>query len=116
MNDVAPWKLLKTINTQQQELIESDGQFATDLNLVKQCLFTALESCRRAAVLLAPLCPGISQKIFLQLGLATQAQLDGMSRDDLLRELFSWQPLENNSLRGILINDEIKPMFERIII
>lgn len=94
VNDTAPWKLLK----------EGPSQGAAS------CLVTAVEACRRAAILLAPLCPQLSKKIFQQLGLL--AADDSRKLRELLVTDFSLQkfsaPVEYQ------LPDKLEPVFLRL--
>lgn len=103
VNDVAPWKLLKE---------NSDNKIAID------CLYTALESCRRAAVFLVSLCPKLSLVIWSNLGLlASNEDLEELkkieNRKKILTSLFPWNKLDfQEKFSNISIDPE--PVFERL--
>ncbi len=92
ISEIAPWKLLKAD--------ASDAQAALSLAL-------SVDACRRAAILLAPLMPNISTKIFEQLGLA---QND--TRRSLLTGIFSLAELDKQP--QYCIPAELSPIFQRL--
>jgi methionyl-tRNA synthetase len=103
VNDVAPWKILKE---------NPNDQLAID------CLFTALESCRKAGLYLAALCPSLSIKIFLNLGLVdeslSESDLQKSSfRKELLKNIFSWSKLDKQE-KFLNISSDPQPIFERL--
>lgn len=95
LSEIAPWKLLK-----------EDPSNA----IAAASLAIAIDACRRAAILLAPLTPNISRKIFEQMGLLSEA--DKRSRKELLKEVFSLNRL--NLSPEYRIVTELSPVFLRL--
>jgi len=95
LSEIAPWKLLKEDASNQ---------------LAAASLALSLDACRRAAILLAPLTPSISRKIFEQMGLI--ASDDKRSRKELLQEIFSLKQLDSQPDYKIV--PELSPVFLRL--
>lgn len=105
MSNIAPWTILKNADPSDTETIQA--AFAV--------LYNNLELCRRAAICLSALTPGLAQSIFKQLSLLdSDAEL---SRDALLTGLALFANFDNlltsEQISNILINKS-KPVFERI--
>jgi len=105
MSNIAPWTLLKNGSEE-------------DRNTSFVCLYAALETCRRAAICLAPLTPKLSKDIFMQLGII-DANYDMDNRYEALKNEFSFKQLENHSLSinhiQNILEIQSKPVFERIL-
>lgn len=97
INNAAPWKLIKEGKTDE----------------AKAYLFTGLEACRRAAIYLAPLCPNISAKIFMQLGLLKPADIKDKSRRELLETVFAFDQLDQD-IKSTAIAETLEPIFNRL--
>jgi len=105
MSNTAPWTLLKNGN-------------AAEKLIAFNCLYAALESCRKAAICLAPLTPNLSKNIFIQLGIINE-DFDIENRYKALAETFSFSHLEKNPLSlenlNSILASQSKPVFERIL-
>ncbi len=113
ISEIAPWKLLKADATNQDAALS---------------LALSLDACRRAAILLAPLTPNISRRIFEQLGLLVAAddlslRVEGNSslraegeaihkRKLLLTNIFSLANYDQQP--KYQIPTELTPIFQRL--
>lgn len=99
INDMAPWKSLKTAEPGSPEYMQAASS-----------LVTSLDACRRAAFYLAPIMPGLSQKIFLNLGLVKDTSED---YKDLLKNQFAFSAI-NQEMKGLELAEKPEPIFFRI--
>lgn len=76
INDIEPWKVLKKEGITDEEAQESYTSLAS-----------SVFACFTAGVYLAPVMPELSKKIFLNLGFFQEADLENISRDELLEKL-----------------------------
>ncbi len=95
LSNIAPWKKLKDN--------PSDKLAALSLAL-------SVDACRRAALLLAPLCPHLSRRIFEQLGLLEVS--DTRDRLELLSSVFAFSNWNAEPLYQLVLEPE--PVFQRL--
>jgi methionyl-tRNA synthetase len=98
INDMAPWKSLKTAEVGTAEYKEAGT-----------CLKTCLIACHRAAFYLAPVMPELSKKIMHNLGYEID---ESLSRRELLTTVFSFENILSELPDTISENPE--PIFQRL--
>ncbi len=99
INDMAPWKLLKSAEPGSEEFKKAASS-----------LVTSLDACRRAAIYLAPIMPSLSQKIFANLGLLKDTQEDFKA---LMQGQFAFAAIDK-TISGLELTSKAEPIFLRI--
>lgn len=98
INEVEPWRILKNDPNNKEALTS---------------LVTALEACKLAAIYLAPACPRLSKQIFINMGIYKEADLQDLSRNELVQNYLSFKHLDM-CLAGLKVLENPQGIFQRL--